>query len=91
MIPGSLCDRWATRVVNDIGKTDVRGVVDEARSIGIPGRGNRTEGPSDARERELAGALRGMFDWLLRDRDAIDVDPTASLPPPSRRASVIGF
>jgi integrase len=28
----------------------------------------------------MAGALGGMFDWLLRHRDAIDVDPTASLP-----------
>jgi integrase len=80
IIPGSLCDRWATRTVGSITKADIRGVVDEARSTGIPGRGTRTKGPSDAREREMAGALRGLFDWLLRHREAIDADPTASLP-----------
>ena len=77
VIPGSLCDRWASRAVGDITKADVRGVVDEARSIGIPGRGTRTKGPSGPREREMAGALGGMFDWLLRHRAAIDADPTA--------------
>ena len=92
VIPGSLCDRWASRTVGEITKTDIRGVVDEARSIGIPGRGVRTKGPSGPREREMAMALGGMFDWLLRHRDAIDADPTASLPaaiPPGERDRVL--
>jgi integrase len=80
IIPGSLCDQWATRAVSNITKAEVRGVVDEARSTGIPGRTTRNKGPSSDREIEIAGALRGMFDWLLRDREAIDTDPTASLP-----------
>jgi integrase len=66
--------------VGEITKADVRGVIDEARSKGIPGRAARTMGPSDAREREMSNALSGMFDWLLRHRGAIDVDPTATLP-----------
>jgi integrase len=80
VIEGSLCDRWATRSVSDITKADVRGVIDEARSTAIPGRTPRTKGPSGAREREMSGALSGMFDWLLRHRGAVDIDPTASLP-----------
>ena len=80
VIEKSLCDRWANRSVSEITKADVRGVIDEARSTGIPGREPRTKGPSGAREREMSGALSGMFDWLLRHRAAIDVDPTATLP-----------
>jgi integrase len=80
VIPKSLCDRWASRSVSEIDKADVRGVIDEARSTGIPGRAARTMGPSGAREREMSNALGGMFDWLLRHRGAIDVDPTATLP-----------
>jgi integrase len=80
VIQKSLCDRWATRSVSEITKADVRGVIDEARSTGIPGRAARTMGPSGAREREMSNALGGMFDWLLRHLGAIDVDPTASLP-----------
>ncbi len=72
VIHGSLCDRWATRAVGDITKADIRGVVDEARSTGIPGRGTWTKGPSGSREREMAMALGGLFDWLLRHRAAID-------------------
>ena len=80
MIPKSLCDRWGARSVTEITKADVRGVIDEARSSAIPGRAPRTKGPSGAREREMSGALGGMFDWLLCHRGAIDVDPTATLP-----------
>ena len=80
VIPGSLCDRWATRPVTAITKPDIRAVVDEARSIGIPGRKALTKGPSGAREAEMIKAMGGMFDWLLRHRGAIDVDPTATLP-----------
>jgi integrase len=92
IIPGSLCDRWAARAVGDITKADIRCVVDEARSTGIPGRGTRTKGPSGPREREMSGALSGLFDWLLRHRAAIDADPTASLPaaiPPGERDRVL--
>jgi integrase len=80
VIKSSLCDRWASRAVADITKVDVRGVVDEARSTGIPGRAVKNKKPSGAREREMSGALGGLFNWLLRHRGAVDVDPTAALP-----------
>jgi integrase len=80
VIERSLCDRWATRPVTEITKADVRGVVDEARSQGIPGRKALTKGPSGAREAEMIKAMGGLFDWLLRHRGAIEVDPTATLP-----------
>lgn len=80
VIPNSLCDRWASTAVGDITKTDIRTAVEEALVTGIPGRAPRKPGPSSSREREMSGALGGMFDWLLRHRSAIDVDPTAALP-----------
>ena len=80
VIPGSLCDRWAGRPVAGFTRADVREVIDEARLKGIPGRKPKNADPSMSRERELRNALSQIFDWAMRHRDMIEVNPCATLP-----------
>ncbi len=76
-VKGSLVERWAGRSVRDITPDEIHAVISEARTLGVPGRGARTRGPSEARARELASALRPLFRWLHEDVRAISANPCA--------------
>ena len=81
LIPGGLAERWADRPVTSISSDEVFVVVDEARERGVPGREARSRHPSEARARELACALSGLFRWLRRKR-CVAIDPCAGMERP---------
>jgi integrase len=81
LIPKGLADRWATRPVAEIDGHDIHGVVDEARRLGIPGLGRRTDGPSESRARKLFAVISKLFAWLIRDR-RVTANPCASVARP---------
>ena len=57
---------------------DIHAVTDEARRIGVPGRGTKSDGPSEARARHLFSALSKMFSWLHRHR-RVESNPCAGV------------
>jgi integrase len=81
LIPGGLAERWADRDVASITSDEVFILIDEARERGVPGREVRSRGPSEARARELACALSGLFRWL-RAKRRIVVDPCGGMARP---------
>src|SRR5262245_41669230 len=86
LISGGLAERWADRAVSSITADDVFALVDEAREQGIPGRVVHTHGPSEARAREMAGALSVLFRWLKAKR-RVATNPCVGVerPGPSRK------
>jgi integrase len=81
-LPKGLAERWATRPVAEIDHSDIDGVVDEARRLGVPGLERRTDGPSESRARKMLGVLSKMFKWLMAEplhRRRVTVNPCASV------------
>lgn len=79
---GGLADRWSDRSVKSLDAHDLFAAVEEARRFSTPGIEPRRAEPSEARARKLHAALSIMFSWLQRRR-RIEVNPMASLHPPS--------
>ena len=86
IIKGGLAERWGNRAVAEITGDDIWLLIEEARQHGIPGRAVRCRGASEARAREMAGALSQLFGWLLRKR-RITINPTAGLERPAPPAA----
>jgi integrase len=84
-IGGSLADRWAERPVATIDAHAIDDAVEEARQRGVPGRTSKTDGPSEARARQLFSCLSSMFAWLHRHR-RVESSPSAGMhrPEPAR-------
>jgi integrase len=68
VVAGGLAERWADKPVAEIAGHDLWSVIDEARRSGIPGRGRRNKGISEARGRALFSALSNLFAWLQQHR-----------------------
>jgi integrase len=78
---GGLAERWADRNVQSIDAHDIWSIVDEARSIGVPGMAVRNPNASEARARLAYVALSSLFTWLKRQR-RVDANPCAGVPRP---------
>lgn len=68
VVVGGLAQRWADKPVAEIDGHDVYAVVDETRRLGIPGRGRRSEGPTEPLARAMFATLSKMFSWLVQHR-----------------------
>jgi integrase len=84
-IPSGLCEMWADKDVRTIDKDAIADVIDAARADGIPGKGSKRAGPSEARARHFHNDLSALFAWLVKRRK-IDANPLQSLqrPEPSQ-------
>ena len=78
---GGLLQRWADRDVRSIDAHDVFAVVEEARSLGVPGMVARHQNPSEARARLLYVALSSLFSWLKKKR-RVDTNPCTGVDRP---------
>ena len=78
---GGLLQRWAYRDVRSIDAHDVFAVVEEARSLGVPGTVARHQNPSEARARLLYVALSSLFSWLKKKR-RVDANPCTGVDRP---------
>lgn len=90
-IKRGLAQRWCDRDVAAITSSDLYGVVDETRRIGVPGLVRRRSGLSNTQGRAIAAALSKMFSWLLEHR-RITSDPSIGLyrpPAPESRERVL--
>jgi integrase len=85
--PGGLADRWCNRDVRTITANDLHVLIEEARSLGIPGVAVLRTNTTESRAYKIHSALSSMFRWLHRRR-RIDINPMIQLHspplPPSR-------
>jgi integrase len=86
MKKNGLADRWSDHDIRSIDGHNLFNVVEEARRFGIPGTPTKRDGPSESRARKMHAALSQMFSWL-QQRRRIEVNPMASLHPPTVPAS----
>jgi integrase len=94
VIRGGLAQRWAVTPASQVDAGMIYGVVDEARRVAVPGRVPRTMGASDARGRQVAGALGKLFSWAAQHRRvAVNVTAGTYRPqaaPPRHRVLTAG-
>ena len=68
----------ADKPVAEIDGHDIYAVVDETRRLGIPGRGRRSEGPTEPLARAMYATLSKMFSWLVQHR-RVEKNPCAGV------------
>ena len=81
VLPGSLCDVWATRPVTEITRREIEDVVEDAKAKNIPGLIADNPDPSENRGRKVLSILSVFYGWLGKRRH-IDSDPTTSIEAP---------
>ena len=65
---GGLAERWALKPVSEISDDDIHSLVDEVRSVGVPGLRRRRTGASNSVARVIYGRLNKFFSWLIERR-----------------------
>jgi hypothetical protein len=82
VISGGIAQRWSDKPVAEIDGHDVYAVVDETRSLGIPGRERRSEQPTVALARSMRSTLSRFFNWLMQHR-RIEKNPCVNVYAPA--------